>query len=82
MLIIYFYCYQILEIDDCKTIDELEKNITNKLGDAIDSSDLCYMNKILHVRFKLSHEYIADSDWNRHRKCISIFKKILKVASL
>ncbi|XP_031780174.1 adenylate cyclase type 10-like isoform X2 [Nasonia vitripennis] len=77
--VIYKILEQILEADDCKTMDELERNVSDKLGRAIQADDLCYLNRILRVRFKLSKQYIGDSDWKRHRKSIGIFDKILKI---
>ncbi|OXU27559.1 hypothetical protein TSAR_016895 [Trichomalopsis sarcophagae] len=77
--VIYKILEQILEADDCKTMDELERNVSDKLGRVIQADDLCYLNRILRVRFKLSKRYIGDSDWKRHRKSIGIFDKILKI---
>jgi len=71
---------QILEAEDCETIEEREKALLNKLGDALTLEDLCYLNILMRVRFPLSNSYCSDTDSQRHTKTINIFKTILKQA--
>ncbi|KAJ8669599.1 hypothetical protein QAD02_000858 [Eretmocerus hayati] len=77
--VIYEVLIQILNAEECRTIEEIERIVSNKLCNIIHSNELCYMNRILRVRFKLSQQYIMDSDWNRHQKSINIFDKIIRL---
>lgn len=60
-------------------MNEVERIIIDKLSGVMPSQDFCYLNKIFRVQFKLSDQYIIDSDWDRHHKAISIFDKIIKL---
>ncbi|XP_018398206.1 PREDICTED: adenylate cyclase type 10-like [Cyphomyrmex costatus] len=76
--VIYHIILQILEAEDCETVEEREKELLNKLGDVLALEDLCYLNILMRVRFPLSDSYYSDTDWQRHTKTINIFKAILK----
>ncbi|CAB0041186.1 unnamed protein product [Trichogramma brassicae] len=69
----------VFEATECKTIDELERTVIKNVGQILRSEELCYLNEMLTVRFKLSARYIADSDNERHCKRIDIFTRILKL---
>ncbi|XP_023314362.1 uncharacterized protein LOC106653320 [Trichogramma pretiosum] len=69
----------VFEATECKTIDELERTVIKNVGRILRSEELCYLNEMLTVRFKLSARYIADSDNERHCKRIDIFTRILKL---
>jgi len=69
---------QILEAEDCETVEEREKELLNKLGDVFALEDFCYLNVLMRVRFPLSDVYCLDTDWRRHTKTVDIFEMILK----
>lgn len=69
---------QILEAEDCDTVEEREKELLNKLGNVLALEDFCYLNVLMRVRFPFSDTYCLDTDWRRHTKTIDIFKIILK----
>lgn len=71
---------QILEAEDCETVEEREKELLSKLGDIFALEDFCYLNVLMRVRFPLSDTYCSDTDWRRHTKTIDIFETILKQA--
>uniref|UniRef100_A0ABD2XBT0 Orc1-like AAA ATPase domain-containing protein n=1 Tax=Trichogramma kaykai TaxID=54128 RepID=A0ABD2XBT0_9HYME len=70
---------QVFEATECKTVDELERTVIKNVGRILRSEELCYLNEMLTVRFKLSARYIVDSDNERHCKRIDIFMRILKL---
>ncbi|KYN20825.1 Adenylate cyclase type 10 [Trachymyrmex cornetzi] len=78
--VIYHIILQILEAEDCETVEEREKELLNKLGDVLALEDFCYLNILMRVRFPLSDSYCSDTDSQRHTKTINIFKTILKQA--
>lgn len=71
---------QILEAEDCETVEEREKELLNKLGNILALEDFCYLNVLMRVHFPLSNTYCSDTDWRRHAKTIDIFEMILKQA--
>lgn len=71
---------QILEAEDCDTVEEREKELLNKLGNILALEDFCYLNVLMRVRFPFSDIYCSDTDWQRHTKTIDIFETILKQA--
>lgn len=71
---------QILEAEDCDTVEEREKILLVKLGGFLPLKDFCYLNVLMRVHFPLSDAYCLDSDWQRHTKTINIFQMILKQA--
>ncbi|XP_011871981.1 PREDICTED: adenylate cyclase type 10-like [Vollenhovia emeryi] len=76
--VIYHIILQILEAEDCETVEEREKELLNKLGNVLALEDFCYLNVLMRVRFPLSDAYWSDADWRRHIKTIDIFETILK----
>ncbi|XP_018349261.1 PREDICTED: adenylate cyclase type 10-like [Trachymyrmex septentrionalis] len=76
--VIYHIILQILEAEDCETVEEREKELLNKLGYVLALEDFCYLNILMRVRFPLSDSYCSDTDSQRHTKTIDIFKTILK----
>ncbi|XP_011066690.1 PREDICTED: adenylate cyclase type 10-like [Acromyrmex echinatior] len=76
--VIYHIILQILEAEDCETVEEREEKLLNKLCDVLALEDFCYLNILMRVRFPLSDSYCLDTDSQRHMKTIDIFKIILK----
>ncbi|XP_036142837.1 adenylate cyclase type 10 [Monomorium pharaonis] len=76
--VMYHLILQILEAEDCDTVEEREKELLNKLGDIVALEDFCYLNILMRVCFPLSDAYCSDTDWRRHTKTVDIFEKILK----
>ncbi|RLU22802.1 hypothetical protein DMN91_005080 [Ooceraea biroi] len=69
----------LLDAEDFDTVEEREKALLDKLGDALAVKDFCYLNPLMRVNFPLSDIYTTDSDWRRHTKTIRIFETILKM---
>ncbi|XP_032682626.1 uncharacterized protein LOC116849520 [Odontomachus brunneus] len=69
---------QILEAEDCDTIEERQKVLLAKLAGVITPEDLCYLNDLMRVHFSLSDTYCSDSSLRRHKKTVGIFETILK----
>ncbi|CAL1677024.1 unnamed protein product [Lasius platythorax] len=76
--VIHHIILQILEAEDCDTVEEREKILLGKLGGVLALKDFCYLNVLMRVHFPLSDAYCSDSDWQRHTKTINIFEIILK----
>lgn len=71
---------QILEAEDCDTVEERKKILLLKLNNILVLKDFCYLNILMRVDFPLSDSYCSESDWQRHTKIINIFEMILKEA--
>ncbi|XP_025264205.1 adenylate cyclase type 10-like [Camponotus floridanus] len=76
--VIHHIILQILEAEDCDTVEEREKILLVKLGSFLPLKDFCYLNVLMRVHFPLSDAYCLDSDWQRHTKTINIFQMMLK----
>lgn len=76
--VIHHIILQILEAEDCDTVEEREKALLVKLDNILTLKDFCYLNVLMRVCFSLSDAYCSESDWQRHMKTINIFEMILK----
>ncbi|XP_070167143.1 adenylate cyclase type 10 [Polyergus mexicanus] len=76
--VIHHIILQILEAEDCDTVEEREKTLLVKLSNILALKDFCYLNVLMRVCFSLSDAYCSESDWQRHMKTINIFEMILK----
>ncbi|XP_014470468.1 PREDICTED: adenylate cyclase type 10-like [Dinoponera quadriceps] len=74
----YHVILQLLEAEDCVTIEERQKILLVKLAGIVAPEDLCYLNDLMRVCFPLSEAYSAQSDWRRCEKTNDIFEAILK----
>lgn len=73
---------QLLDAEDCDTIEDREKVLLIALGDVLALKDFCYLNSLMRVRFSLSDIYCSDTDRERRAKAINIFEIILKQVAL
>ncbi|XP_071636745.1 adenylate cyclase type 10-like [Temnothorax longispinosus] len=44
---------EILEAEDCETVEEREKELLNKLGDVLALEDFCYLNVLMRLKTKV-----------------------------
>ncbi|XP_077273725.1 adenylate cyclase type 10-like [Temnothorax americanus] len=44
---------EILEAEDCETVEEREKELLNKLGDVLVLEDFCYLNVLMRLKTKI-----------------------------
>ncbi|XP_070527042.1 adenylate cyclase type 10-like [Cardiocondyla obscurior] len=75
--VIYHIIMQILDAEDCETVEDREKTLHNKLSDILAFENYCYLNVLMRVRFPLSNAYCLDTDQERHTKTLDIFELIL-----
>lgn len=68
---------QLFNAENCLTINDREKVLINYLSEIVEPENLCYLNNIMRVQFSKSNTYCEETDWQRYKKMIDIFEKIL-----
>lgn len=65
------------DAETCITINDREKVLIKYLSEIVEPEDLCYLNYVMRVQFPQTSTFREETDWQRYKKMIDIFEKII-----
>ncbi|XP_031774831.1 uncharacterized protein LOC105736538 isoform X3 [Apis florea] len=75
--VLYHILLQMFDAETCITINDREKVLIKYLSEIVEPEDLCYLNYVMRVQFPQTSTFREETDWQRYKKMIDIFEKII-----